>query len=119
MVTIDNKYGLFNKRTHLLTQITKKENKFLIFNSINDAKTFFYTDNALEVFKDCCAKIEWQLVDSKQSLKYTMAFGTKGGNILEIDDWAGQFNFRKQSLITKNNWARNPYTTTILEDHLF
>jgi hypothetical protein len=61
--------------------------------SVDTAKSFFYTAEALAVFDECCTQLEWAIVDSTK-LKYTMAFGTKGGNIAAADDWAGQFNSR-------------------------
>ena len=118
MPNTDNTYGTFNKRTQILTQIDDGSTVPTTFATIAEAKSFFYTDNALAVFDECCTELQWALVGTT-GLKYTMAFGTKGGNIAAADDWAGQFNSRKTTLVSANNWAKNSYTTEEVDSHLF
>jgi hypothetical protein len=118
MTNSDNTYGTFNKRTQVLTQIDDGSTAPTTFATVAEAKSFFYTDNALAVFDECCTELQWALVGST-GLKYTMTFGTKGGTIAAADDWAGQFNSRKTALISANNWAKNPYTTQEVDSHLF
>ena len=124
MTNSDNRYGTFNKSTQILTQI---DNGWTIddgstvtttFATVAEAKSFFYTDAALAVFDECCTELQWVLVGST-GLKYTMTFGTKGGNVAAADDWAGQFNSRKTALISANNWGKNGYTTEDTNSHLF
>ena len=118
MTNSDNTYGTFNKRTQILTQIDDGSTVPTSFSTVDEAKDFFYTADALTVFNECCTEFEWSVVDSTK-LKYTMTFGTKGGQIDPADDWAGQFNSRKQALIDSNNWGNNGYTTEEVTDHLF
>ena len=125
MANSDNTFGTFNKKTQILTQIDDGTTGWpatwsaINFANIDEAKSFFYTADALAVFEECCTELQWILVDN-QKLKYTMAFGTKGTTgIAEADDWAGQFNSRKTALINANNWAKNGYTTEEVDSHLF
>lgn len=118
MTNTDNTYGTFNKRTQILTQIDDGSTAPTTFATVAEAKSFFYKDAALAVFDECCTELQWALVGST-GLKYTMTFGTKGGNIAAADDWAGQFNSRKTALISANNWAKNLYTTQEVDSHLF
>ena len=119
MPNSDNTYGTFNKRTTILSQIDDGSTPLTNHASVDAAKSFFYTAEALAVFEECCTELEWAIVDSTK-LKYTMTFGTKGGNIAEADDWAGQFNSRKTALINSNGWANgNAYTTEESNSHLF
>lgn len=118
MTNSDNLYGTFNKRTQILSQIDDGSSVPISFSTVDEAKTFFFTDQAIAVFEECCTELQWAVVDSTK-LKYTMTFGTKGGQINPADDWAGQFNSRKQALRDSNNWGANPYTFTQVEEHLF
>ena len=113
-----NRYGTFNKRTQLLTQIDDGSTALTTFATVAEAKSFFYTDAALAVFDECCTELQWALVGST-GLKYTMTFGTKGGNIAAADDCAGQYLSRMTTLISAGNWARNPHTTQSVDSHLF
>ena len=118
MTNSDNTYGTYNKRTQILTQIDDGSTVATSFSTVDEAKSFFYTADALAVFDECCTELQWSVVDSTK-LKNTMTFGTKGGNIAAADDWAGQFNSRKQALIDSSTWANNVYTTAEVQDHLF
>jgi hypothetical protein len=123
MPNSDTKYGLFNKRTQILTQISDGSTSATTFSNVTEAKNFFYTTNAQTVFNECCTQLQWSVENDGDGnatlLKYTMAFGTKGGNIAEADDWAGQFNSRKQALIDSTGWSENGYSTAESNSHLF
>tara|TARA_X000001388_G_scaffold76497_1_gene74009 strand:- start:963 stop:1352 length:390 start_codon:yes stop_codon:yes gene_type:complete len=129
MANSDNTFGTHNKRTQILTQVqdrgfdiwdgSRATNDIQNFGDVDTAKSWFYTDEALTVFNECCTELQWSVVDN-QKLKYTMAFGTKGtAGIAAADDWAGQFSSRKQALIDSGGWAKNPYSTAESSDHLF
>jgi hypothetical protein len=115
MPNSDNTYGTFNKRTSILSQTIESP---ITFADVATAKSHFYKAEALAVFDECCTQLEWAIVDSTK-LKYTMAFGTKGGNIAAADDWAGQFNSRKTTLINSNGWGNNAYSSEEVDSHLF
>ena len=119
MTNSDNTYGTFNKRTQTLAQIDDGSTELITFATVAEAKLFFYTDNALAVFDECCTELQWALVGSTV-LKYTMTFGTKGGNIAAADDWAEQYNSRKTALMNTGAWLKKgPISTSHSEDHLF
>ena len=127
MPNSDNLYGTYNKKTVILSQ-TKLDPEPGVsytpktfpetFADVATAKSHFFTAEALAVFNECCTQLEWAIVDSTK-LKYTMAFGTKGGNISVADDWAGQFNSRKTALINSNGWGNNAYSGEEVDSHLF
>lgn len=124
MTNSDSRYGTFNKKTQILTQIDDGSTALTTFATIAEAKSFFYTDAALAVFNECCTELQWALVGTI-GLKYTMTFGTKGGNIAAADDWAEQFNSRKTSLRNSNNWFKyhgksySDWTIQESDNHLF
>ena len=119
MANTDNKYGTFNKKTQILTQIVKAPATIQTFTTIEEAKSFFYTDSALAVFAECCTELQWTLVNGSTGLKYTMTFGTKGGNIDAENDWAETYHSRRNALNNNNQWAKHGYDTEEVNDHLF
>jgi hypothetical protein len=118
MTNSDNRYGTFNKRTQILAQIDDGSTALTTFATVAEAKSFFYTDAALAVFDECCTELQWALVGTT-GLKYTMAFGTKGGNIAAADDWAETYHSRRNALNVASQWAKNPYSTQEVDSHLF
>ena len=118
MTNTDNTYGTFNKKTQILIATDNGFSAPTTFATVDEAKAYFFTDAALAVFNECCTELQWALVGTT-GLKYTMTFGTKGGNIAPADDWAEQFNSRKTALISADNWAAHSYTTEETNSHLF
>lgn len=118
MTNSDNTYGTFNKRTNILSQIDDGSTALTAFSTEDEAKSFFYTADAQAVFNECCTELQWSVV-ANVKLKYTMTFGTKGYPTNEADDWAGQFNSRKQALIDSSTWGNNGYSFATSTDHLF
>lgn len=127
MPNSDNTYGTFNKRTTICGQEINGSEQ--IFANVDEAKAHFFTTDALAVWNECCTNLQWKLSadknGNKTGLKITFDFGTKGGNIAAADDWAGQYNSRKQALIDSNNWLKtHESSATKLEtdnvgEHLF
>ena len=118
MTNSDNTYGTFNKKTNILSQIDDGSTALTIFADINTAVAYFFTADAQAVFHECCTELQWSVVDNVK-LKYTITFGTKGYPTNEADDWAGQFNSRKQALIDSSTWGNNGYSFATSTDHLF
>ena len=138
MPNSDTAYGVYNKQTKILTQVATQAQ--LEDAAINDgaswgtwtktnfasadaAKQYFYTSAALTVFDECCTQLQWSVINDDDGnptqLKYTMAFGSKGGDISADSDWAGQFNSRQVALVDSNGWANNTHSTTVSDSHLF
>ena len=118
MTNSDNRYGTFNKRTTIYSQIDDGSTPLANFATITEAKSWFFTNAALAVYDECCTELQWALVGTT-GLKKTMAFGTKGGQIAAVDDWAEQYKSRKTALMDANNWAKNVWTHTETSEHLF
>ena len=139
MTNSNNTYGVFNKQTKIISQFVfntpNDDNTVIlapapaktIFASVDEAKSFIFSDEAPAVINETCTQLEWALVNdgdgNATQLKKTFAFGTKGGNIAAADDWAGQYNSRKQALLDSNNWSKT-YTGKIFvftdsSEHLF
>jgi len=115
MTNTDDKFGVFNKRTHILHQLVDPAKTLT---NVEEAKQWFFHDPALAVHDETCTLLEWVLLENTK-LKYTMAFGTKGTPVTESEDWAGQYETQKAALIEANGWAKNTYRTERSEDHLF
>ena len=95
-----------------------------VFANTDDAQDFFFTSEAQAVMNETCTTLQWALVNDDDglatSLKRTFEFGTKGtAGIDAADDWAGQYNSRKTTLINAGGWGQNTYTTTASDSHLF
>jgi hypothetical protein len=123
MPNSDNTYGTYNKQTKILTQIDDGSTALSTFANVTEAKNHFYTSDAQTVFDECCTELQWAVQNDGNGdatqLKYTMTFGTKGGNITAADDWGAQYNSRLETLKTANNWQANPHTTANSDSHLF
>jgi hypothetical protein len=131
MPNSDNTYGTFNKQTSIFTQIDGGDNPWgttwapTVFSTVDEAKSHFYTTEALAVWEETCTTLQWALVTDgngdNTKLKVTFDFGTKGTpGITEADDWPGQYNSRKQALLDSDGWFNNPTTVTPDQpDHLF
>ena len=137
MTNSDNTYGVFNKRTEIIGQSvyeTLNEDRTLnpapaktVFASVDEAKSFIFSDEAPAVINETCTQLEWALVNdgdgNATQLKKTFAFGTKGGATDPADDWAGQYNSRKQVLLDSNNWVKTYtgkyFVFTDSSEHLF
>jgi len=124
MPNSDNLHGTFNKQTSIFSQTDDGSTALTVFADTDTAKSHFFTTEALAVYDETCTTLQWALVadgnGDNTKLKVTYDFGVKGiPNIAPADDWAGQYNSRKQALIDSNGWAANGYTTEISTDHLF
>ena len=125
MPNSDNQFGTFNKRTSHFSQVDDGSTALTVFANTDAAKSHFFTAEALAVWDECCTTLQWALLadgnGDNTKLKVTFDFGTKGDpSIAEADDWAVQYNSRKQALIGSNGWFNNATTATPDQtDHLF
>jgi hypothetical protein len=129
MPNSDNTYGTFNKTTKILSQTGGSDVSWplwtpTIFSTVEEAKSHFFSTEALAIWDECCTTLEWALLadgnGDNTKLKVTYDFGTKGTpTIAEASDWCGQYNSRQQALIDSGNWSNIGYTTEDSTDHLF
>jgi len=128
MPNSDNTYGTFNKQTILHSQPSDESSLVTEFASVDAAKSYIYTANALTVWDECCTNLQWSLVADSHGrntqLKVTFDFGTKGtSDINSSDDWAAQWTSRRQALIDADDWMQDQafwaVTCSTSTDHLF
>jgi hypothetical protein len=95
MTNSDTAYGTHNKTTWIYTQHNDGSTALINFSDTAAAKTYYFTNEALAVFDECCTQLQWALVDA-QTLKITMAFGVVADS--DTAGWADTFNSRKNAL---------------------
>ncbi len=103
MTNSDNTFGTFNKVTHIAAQPYDGSTALTTFSSVADAKAHYFTADAITIFDETCTELQWAVINDARgdatSLKWTMAFGTKGTDTAEADDWSAQHLSRKQAKI--------------------
>ena len=103
MTNSDNTFGTFNKITHIAAQPYDGSTALTTFADVAAAKAHFFTTDAITIFDETCTLLEWEVINDARgdatSLKWTMAFGTKGTGTAEADDWSAQHVSRKQAKI--------------------
>ena len=103
MTNSDNTFGTFNKITHIAAQPYDGSTALTTFADVAAAKAHFFTADAITIFDETCTLLEWELVNDARGdttgLKWTMAFGTKGTDTDEADDWSALHVSRKQAKI--------------------
>ena len=123
MTNSDTTFGVHNKQTVILSQTDDGSTALTVFSDITEAKSHFYTDEALTVIDECATQLQWGLVNDDNGdatkLKRTFAFG-----IIEdasAQQWAEAYNRRMKALQDADGWGKSaaPYTTTASDSHLF
>lgn len=103
MTNSDNTFGTFNKITHIAAQPYDGSTALTTFSNVDEAKAFYFTSDAITIFDETCTQLQWAVINDARgdatSLKWTMAFGTKGTGTAEADDWSAQHLTRKQAKI--------------------
>jgi len=109
------KNGLFNK----ISKIYRAYDKNISFITIQQAKDYFWTKEAQELFCYCC-KEEYQLTNDKKGLHWTVAFGEPSNQTPGMTKWSDLWRDGKQELQDKHSWFATNYCE-ILHDakHLF
>ena len=130
----DNKFGTFNKRTHIYAQETNGDpeveavNEITTFANTTEAKNLFLPSALQTIFDECCTTLQWALVadgdGNNTKLKVTFDFGTKGPGTAADDDWAAQFNTRNDEIGAPTipsgiNFTQETITDASSEEHLF
>ena len=74
--------------------------------NVETAKTTILHADALTNNDTNGTQLEYAITADGNGLKFTIAFGTKGGNIAEADDWAATWSTTKDSLIAADKWFK-------------
>jgi len=99
-----------------VTTITSQINKsIVVFQTLQEAKDWFYTANAQRCSSTYCAKVEYALVSDHDGnhtkLKRTEEWA--------LDGSAQVYNNRKIELISAGDWNNNVYHHETVDEHLF
>ena len=122
MPNSDNNFGTYNKQTVIYSQTGVSPT---VFANVDAAKTFFLSTELQTIHDECCTNLQYALKadgnGDNTKLKVTFDFGTKGSPTqVEADDWAEQFNTRKNALSSVPNVASlETITESDSAEHLF
>jgi len=124
MPNSDNKFGTYNKQTVIYSQVDDGSTALTVFANVDAAKTFFLSTELQTIHNECCTTLQYGLKADGNGdntiLKVTFDFGTKGSGTTEADDWAEQFNTRKNALSSVPNVASlETITASDSAEHLF
>jgi hypothetical protein len=125
MPNSDNTFGTFNKQTVIYSQIDDGSTAWTVFSNVNEAKAFFLSTELQTIHDECCTNLQYGLKADANGdntiLKVTFDFGTKGSaSQVAADDWAEQFNTRKNALSSAPNMASlQTITESDSSEHLF
>ena len=99
---IMKKNGVFNK----LSKIYWPHDKDIIFNTIQEAKNYFWTNEAQELFRYCCEE-KYQLTKDNKGLHWTVGFGEPDNQTPGMIKWADLWRDGKQELHNNRQWWNN------------
>ena len=112
MTNSDTQDGLHNKITKIIYQKELAEDSSIsnvaqsFGGNLTTAKNFFLTAEAQALSDTNGTQLEYAIHADGNGLIFTIAFGTKGGNIAEADDWAATWSTTKDSLIAADKWFK-------------
>jgi hypothetical protein len=109
---IMRKFGTFNK----ISKIYYSQNKDKTFKSIQEAKEYFYSKEALDSYKYCC-DVEFCLTDDSRGLHWTINFGVPED--ASIKSWADCWKDYKDELTKKDEWFKHHPIIEHHPKHLF
>jgi len=130
MPNTDNKFGTFNKRTHIYSQQYPgcvEKIQPIVFANVDGARDTFMLKEMQTVYDECCTTLQWALVKDEigrnTKLKVTFDFGLKGGVPLE-EEWSEQFITRNAAIGGPNppvgvSFTLEIFTDTDSVEHLF
>ena len=125
MPNSDNKFGTYNKQTVIYSQVDDGSTALTVFANVDAAKTFFLSTELQTIHNECCTTLQYGLKADGNGdntiLKVTFDFGTKGSaSQVAADDWAEQFNTRKDALSSAPNMGSlQTITESDSSEHLF
>jgi hypothetical protein len=101
--------------TKIFSQISDGSTPLIVFANVDEAKSYFFSADALSCIDSHTSQVAYQLVADENGdntkLKKTEGFDTSG--IGET------YNTVKTALIEAGNWGINGYTIEDSTDHLF
>ena len=125
MPNSDNSYGTYNKQTVIYSQVDDGSTALTVFANVDEGKAFFLSTELQTIHNECCTTLQYGLKADGNGdntiLKVTFDFGTKGSATqVAADDWAEQFNTRKNALSSAPNKASlKSITESSSSEHLF
>jgi len=96
------KNGVWNK----ISKIYRPTDPNTQFKTIQEAKDYFLTTEAQELFRYCCEE-HYKLTEDKNGLHWTIAFGEPDNQMPGMIKWADKWKDGKQRLHNENNWFNN------------
>ena len=108
------KNGLFNR----ISKIYRSTDPNIQFKTIQEAKDYFLTKEAQELFRYCCEE-QYKLTEDRKGLCWTIAFGEPDNQTPGMIKWSGQWRDGKQKLHDENKWFNNTAVIEHNTDHLF
>jgi hypothetical protein len=131
MTNNDNKFGTFNKKTHIYHQTDEAGFPLespKVFRDISEAKAYFMPPELLVIFNECITNLQWALVSNDNGgntkLKVTFDFGFRENVTDPKEQWAEQFNKRQSSVPGQPNaqggfWRQTNFSDLDSPEHLF
>lgn len=125
MTNSDNQFGLHNKMTKIITEhdhpwdgSTQENIMDQSWADVAAAKSYIFTDAALAVIDECATQLQWAIVNdseggSNNSLKFTIAFGTRADPSLK--NWADKYKEDKETMMAAGTWFKE-YKTVLTEE---
>ena len=103
------------KVTTITTQSNQHNQTEQVFDSLQQAKDWFYTNNAQKCSAEHCIRVEYALIADKHGRKTRL----KRTEEWSLDGSAQTYNNRKIQLVNESDWSKNPYKHERSSDHLF
>ena len=108
------KNGVYNR----LSKIYRSTDTNIQFKNIQEAKDYFWTKEAQELFRYCCEE-QYRLTKDNKGLQWTVGFGEPDNQTPGMIKWADQWRDGKQRLHDENNWFNNYPNIEHDTEHLF
>ena len=108
MANSDTNYGLYNKHSREIKIYRCDNNEVKAQNfggNVETAKSFFFTDDALDCFNTNATQLAWAITDDGNGIKFTIAFGIPKNPA--STSWADAWKNTNQSLQDAGNWIKS------------
>ena len=93
--------GLFNR----ISKIYRPTDTNIQFSTVQEAKDYFWTNEAQNLFRYCCEE-QYRVTEDKKGLQWTIAFGEPEDR--SIEKWSDLWRDGKQELHDTDKWFSNP-----------